>query len=155
MSQKNISRLDSYALMIIALCALFVSIWQVNLQRKHDRISMMPYLEWNNGQDKEGFTWVKLKNKGFGPAVIESGAIVTADTTFNDWKSAIHHFDSSVDIKQWTTVGQLTLLPNEEFLMVTAKGGETPVNYTFEIKYKDAYDYEYEDRLQHVGYPFR
>ena len=155
MSKSTISKLDSYALMIIALSALIVSIWQVNLQRKHDRISVMPYMDWQMGQDDEGYVWLKVKNKGFGPAFIESGRIETSDSTFRDWKVALHYLDPSIKVNRHSSMGKFTLLPQEEFLLVAAKGGEKAMNINFKVKFKDAYDYEYEDNYRHNGYPFR
>ena len=155
MPKKTISKLDSYALMIIALSALFVSIWQVNLQRKHDRIAVMPYLDWVKEKDAEGFTRLNLKNKGFGPAVFQKGDIVLEDSAFKDWKKALAYLDSSIDVKQHVTFGAFTLLPGEDITLVTAKGGKEVIQIKFQVQFKNVYDDEFADDYSHSGYPFR
>ena len=157
MSKRNfITKLDSYALTIIALCAVIVSIWQARQQRFHDRISVMPYLDWQMERDDDGFHWLKVKNKGFGPAFIREGRIITTDSSFRDWKAALNYLDSSIVLSRWTSVmGKLTLLPQEEFVFVAAKGGQKDIILTFEIEFKDAYDYKYEDSQKYIGSPFQ
>jgi len=155
MANNPMSKLDSYALMIIALSALFVSVWQVNLQRKHDRISVMPYLEWKKEKDSDGYTMLKVKNKGFGPAIFQSGHLDAEGRQYRDWKKALANLDTSIDVSQSTVFGQFTLLPGEEVILVTAKGGEKVVQFAFQVAFKDVYDNEYDDQYQHTGYPFR
>ena len=156
MAKNHISKLDSYALMIIALSALFVSIWQVNLQRKHDRIAIMPYLEWKSEKNEQGFTSLIMKNKGFGPAIIQKGLIHLEDTIFRDWAKAISHLDPSVTINQSTVMGgEFTLLPGEEMRLVTAKGGDIPISLSYKVEFENLYGDEYDDEYSHVGYPFR
>ena len=39
---KSSSKIDSIALVVIALSAVVVSIWQVNLTRVHNRLTVKP-----------------------------------------------------------------------------------------------------------------
>lgn len=156
MSKSNISKLDSYALMIIALSALCVSIWQVNSQRKHDRFSVMPYLEWETAKDEQGYVQLKIRNKGYGPAIFQKGYLQLEDTVFKDWGKALRYLDPSLDIKQSILLGgAYTLLPGEELFLVTAKGGEVPITLTYRVEFENLYEDSYEDHYTHVGYPFR
>jgi hypothetical protein len=58
-----------------------ISIWQVNHQRKHDRISLMPYVSWIT-ESKGDTTSHKVWNKGAGPTLITNYTIRINDSTF-------------------------------------------------------------------------
>lgn len=61
---------------VIALCALSLSIWQGMATRKHNRLSFRPHLTtWANSNAEKGFYSVELINNGIGPAVIEDFSI--------------------------------------------------------------------------------
>lgn len=55
---------------VIALCALFVTIWQGVQNRRHNRLSMRPLLHFDF-LAKDGIVSISLKNTGVGPAVIK------------------------------------------------------------------------------------
>lgn len=73
---------------VIAFCALGLSIWQGVLARKHNRLSFRPHLSWMINSDAEkGFYSVELINNGIGPAIIENfsvkvdGKLISGDGT--------------------------------------------------------------------------
>ncbi|MCF9094347.1 hypothetical protein, partial [Vibrio parahaemolyticus] len=67
--------LSQYASEIIALCALFLTVYQASSQRRQNRISLKPHLDlfterhFNNGV---GRIEIYLINNGLGPAFIET-----------------------------------------------------------------------------------
>ncbi|MCE7994529.1 MAG: hypothetical protein HEP71_21270 [Roseivirga sp.] len=154
MERKHFSKLDSYSLMIIALSALIVSIWQVNQQRKHDRISVRPYLDWSQSMNQDGYILIDLKNKGFGPAFFEQGELHVGDQRFKDWKQGLKLADSAITIKSSTSLGKFTLLPGEVIHLVAAKGGTKNIDITYKVSFEDAYGQQFEDYMQYVGQPF-
>ncbi len=141
MSNKSISKLDSYALTTIALLAVFVSIWQANHQRKHDRLSLMPYVNWTTYTTGDT-TKVGLWNKGNGPAIITDYTFLVNDSTFTSWNSALSYADSTIVTLGSRTFGSYILAPNEEIVLISYKAGETQkggmrINITFESVYGD------------------
>jgi hypothetical protein len=154
MSKKFISKLDSYALMIIALSALAVSIWQVHQQRLHDRISVRPYLEWTQYMDHEGYIVVELKNKGFGPAFFEKGLLHVGDQSFKSWKEGLALADSSIQVQRNVSLGKFTLLPGETLHLVSARAGQKQIDITYRVDFEDAYGQQFNDYMQYVGRPF-
>jgi hypothetical protein len=56
--------------MIIALCALFVSISQMLIQRRHNQLSVRPFLDYNRAVNNGACWKVELFNAGAGPAFI-------------------------------------------------------------------------------------
>jgi len=68
---------------IVSLCAIFISlltlvifIYQTNLTRKQNHLSILPYLALDSSINHyEGTLELELKNLGIGPAIIESRKI--------------------------------------------------------------------------------
>lgn len=154
MKNRPLSRLDSYALTVIALSAVVVSIWQAYQQRLHDRISVRPYLEWIQSQNDEGYTYLQIKNKGFGPAFFKTGEITVGDSTYRDWRKALQAADSTIDVARTSSLGRYTLLPGEQFNLVSAKGGYQDIDIIFKVEFEDAYGTDFDDGLTLSGRPF-
>jgi hypothetical protein len=58
---------------VIALCALGISVWQGIQTRKHNKLSFRPHLTtWTHSNIEKGFYAIELINNGLGPAIIES-----------------------------------------------------------------------------------
>ena len=71
----NTDRLLGLSAILVSLCTLFVFLYQTNLIRKQQYMSVYPYLEiGHNGiqTDKYNFT---IENKGIGPAIIEDFSV--------------------------------------------------------------------------------
>jgi hypothetical protein len=61
---------------VIALCALGLSVWQGMVARKHNKLSFRPHLTtWSHSDAEKGFYVLELINNGIGPAVIEEFSI--------------------------------------------------------------------------------
>lgn len=58
---------------VIAMCAVLISIWHGIETRRHNRLSVMPHLTtWTYSSDEKQTYTVELINNGIGPALIES-----------------------------------------------------------------------------------
>lgn len=61
---------------IIALCALFLTIWQARQTQRHNKLSVTPFLTtWSTQEFTSHHYRVLLLNNGIGPALIRSFAI--------------------------------------------------------------------------------
>lgn len=69
-------KLSHYGILVIAISALIVSIWQVQLAQRHNKLSVKPYLRFqvsNSDFGEENFRHqLTLINSGLGPAIITS-----------------------------------------------------------------------------------
>jgi len=70
MGKIKIEKLSQYAVIIIALSALFVSVWQVRISHQHNKLSVKPYLDFHLIQIDSTLE-VSFSNEGFGPAIIK------------------------------------------------------------------------------------
>lgn len=69
----------AWASIIIACCALGLTIWQARITRKHNRLSVTPLLNVTKSRsmdDDEPYFALKLRNQGTGPAVIKSYSLL-------------------------------------------------------------------------------
>lgn len=83
---------------VIATCALGVTFWQACVMRKHNRLSVKPFLATTEGNDKKGdggkVSFV-IENCGVGPALIKSFALWDEDREVckNNRKAYEDHVD--------------------------------------------------------------
>ncbi len=88
----NSEKLVSLSAMSISLITLLIFIYQTNLMRKQNELSIMPYLGLSTTNDSGTFTFeLNLLNHGVGPAIIES---VTME--YQDQKYDLREFENSV-----------------------------------------------------------
>lgn len=69
------SWLSTNATNVIALSALAATFWQASISRKHNKLSVKPYLTTWNTTTPDGYAVVKIINNGVGPAHIKSFSI--------------------------------------------------------------------------------
>ena len=64
----------------IAVFAFVVTVWQAGVTRKHNRLSVKPFLNtWSEASEGSGVYEIRLNNIGIGPAIIESFEIRVDD----------------------------------------------------------------------------
>ena len=73
--QNQWDRITAVSGIFIALCALFISVWQGYLSREHNRLSVMPQLAINLDWHFENKSGLFVYNQGLGPARIKRVSI--------------------------------------------------------------------------------
>ena len=71
--------------MVIALCALGLTLYQAWLTRRHNRLSVMPHLDWTRARQRsdDGIALrFLLINTGIGPAIIKRREFLIAGKLF-------------------------------------------------------------------------
>lgn len=86
-------KLSHYGILIIAISALVVSIWQVQLAQKHNKLTVKPYLRFqisdsDFGED-EFSHHLRLINSGQGPAIIQSIEFAVEGKKTTDFTDAL------------------------------------------------------------------
>lgn len=125
MSSEKIStdRIIGLSAMMISLLTLIIFIYQTALMRTQSRLSVKPLLSFEtnmNFKDTVAIYTSKVKNKGLGPAIIESIDIVLEDQRYplnfrNFFKKAYPGLENYTDLELSTTLEKgSTLISNEE-----------------------------------------
>lgn len=84
MDNNKLEKLSHYAIIIIALSALFVSFFQTRIQHKHNKLSVKPILESSIEQQYDDtLSTVFVINRGVGPAIIKSFKFTYKGKTYN------------------------------------------------------------------------
>jgi hypothetical protein len=109
--------------MLIGICALGVSIFEVRIMREEQRANAWPRVEAfvNTGSDYV----MRLTNKGFGPAMLR-GVIVTVDgQPIKDWHGlTLAVFGDSVDFTQ-SKITDTVLAPQDNLEIFKPADGDS------------------------------
>lgn len=69
---------------VIALCALGLTVWQAVVARRHNKLSVTPYLTtWSHSDGGNNRYQIDLLNNGIGPALIKSFLIQIDDRSIS------------------------------------------------------------------------
>ena len=75
----NTDRIIGLSVMMISLLTLIIFIYQTNIMRAQSRLSVTPLLSFNQAESISDSTYrikCSIKNKGLGPAIVESVTII-------------------------------------------------------------------------------
>lgn len=78
-------KLSHYAIVLIAILAVVVSIWQVRISQEHNRLSVTPFMESFTGWISEDEWRLSLSNEGVGPAIITGIDYNWKGNTYKNW----------------------------------------------------------------------
>lgn len=98
MSTPRSERITQVSVVIIAVCAVVVSIWQgqisqkgLALAREHNRLTVKPYLDITRFTDSNDQTLeVKIVNHGYGPAIINEFSLIYDNQTYDNWNQVLN-----------------------------------------------------------------
>lgn len=79
----------AFASAVVAGCALFVTVWQTFVTRRHNRLSVRPHLDFGL---KTAFGYpivLNITNKGLGPALITSVSLLHDGKTYEFSKTEV------------------------------------------------------------------
>lgn len=117
-SKEMIVALSANAVSIITL---LIFIYQTNLMREQQHISVWPYLEWLPSCCSEEFgAYIQVENKGIGPAAVQS---VTVRLNGKEMNSVEELFTEAVGHSNFdyytSTVESRVLAPGEKIKMIS------------------------------------
>ncbi len=130
--------IDKLASLFVALCALFVAVWNSYQTRKHYRITVRPALAISNiFRGETDFYGIRLVNAGPGPAVLHSLGIHFLDepieTSHQGWINALKRAGLCAD--NWHLIrpkpGSI-LKSGESFWLLRTKVLKEGANHTIE-----------------------
>lgn len=121
-SKISSDRVVSFSAIFISLLTLVIFIYQTNLMRKQNFLSILPYLSVDTSINHvQGTFTLELKNLGIGPAIIESRKIKNEekwmDIDFVDFLQNFIQQDSSISIRS-TTLTKGTAIPANSSLIL-------------------------------------
>ncbi len=102
----------SFASLLVALCALLFTWYQVRLSREHNRLSVKPHIttfSYSKTIGTDAYLIVELMNNGLGPAIIINFKILFDGdlVSLNDQKKTTEHIKEHFQQPQDYLVAQL------------------------------------------------
>jgi hypothetical protein len=147
---KNAEVIVAACAAAISLISLAVAVKALKAQREHNYLSVRPIAHFSRG-DYEDCLFVKLKNYGAGPLLIENFTVQSAQSTH---KRLIDAFAGLAEKVTWDTFTDTldgrALAPNKEFVLVKATFDHSQedikamiraalAKMTLHVSYKDIY----------------
>lgn len=82
-------KLTQFLVMTIAVCAVIVSVWQVRISQQHNKLSVMPYLDFFSGWASDSTWRLSLMNEGIGPAIIKATELTYEGKVYSHWDAVL------------------------------------------------------------------
>lgn len=89
MSMTKTERISHYAIMIVAVSALIVSVWQVQISQEHNRLSVRPYMDFFSGWKNTDQWELTLSNEGVGPAIFQEIDYHYQGKIYSNWDECL------------------------------------------------------------------
>lgn len=147
MALSRIEKLSHYAVVVIAVSALVVSVWQAGITIKHNKLTVKPYLDFHIVQIDSTIT-VKFSNEGFGPAILEEVSFFYEDEQYQSVWQVLEKMD---EIDSWAGSFNYNpgtvVAPGAEKLLVSLKGGQHVRGVKALFRYKSIYEESFDMEL--------
>ena len=153
MSKINSEKLSHYAVVVIALTAVFISLWQGRLMQKHNELTVRPYFNFSkNWQDIDGRNYftLELANQGYGPAIILEYTITVNGKKFNSWPEAFREVGMDNLVTQSSTYdpGDVWAANQKQYILsLNDFTPEMSKNMVLRIRFKSIYDEEFKAEM--------
>ncbi|MDN5199785.1 hypothetical protein QQ008_00385 [Fulvivirgaceae bacterium BMA10] len=142
MALSKTERLSHYGILIIAISALVVSVWQVRILQQHNKLTVKPYLDFTIVYSSEKIMKVTLSNQGFGPAIFEKLTYKYQGKEYSSWEEVLKEANQWENVKGWFNYGPNTIMaPGSELtLLRLAKEDFKQIGIQLDIVYQSIYE---------------
>ena len=148
MPMTKTERLSHYGVLIIALTAVVVSVWQGRISQRqleiaieHNKLTVKPYLEFTKHIDgSQDILEIEISNQGYGPAIIRRFEVMHKDVTFNAWNPALEAAGVDDGIRQiYNFDAGSVVAPGTNRIILRLITPNTNKNLRFKIVYESIY----------------
>ena len=137
---NRIEKISHYAVVVIAVSALVVSIWQANITIQHNKLTVKPYLDFHVNQQDSQVT-VSFSNEGFGPAIIDRILFYYKDQQFENIFGVLEEMGETDNWLGSYNYGPGTVIsPGSRKLIINMTGGFHRRGVKTLIRYKSIYE---------------
>ena len=148
MASSKIERASHFAVIFIAISALFISIWQGYIAQKHNRLTVRPYFNITAGTNsingQQHFS-VLLANQGYGPAIIKKFEITVDGKVQDNWNEALRALDIESSLRGAANFQPQDVFgPGREQSLLTVLDYKISNRINLKITYQSIYEEEFE-----------
>lgn len=148
MALSKTEKLSHYGVLIIALTAVVVSVWQGRLSQRqleiaveHNKLTVRPYLEFvKNIDGGNDLMEINLANQGYGPAVVESIIIGYENQQYNVWNPVLDAANENNNIRQIYNYSEGSVVaPGTDRTILRLKSENETKGISVLIRYRSIY----------------
>lgn len=137
---NRIEKLSHYAVVVLAVSALVVSVWQANITIQHNKLTVKPYLDYRLTQQDSVLT-VNFSNEGFGPAILEKVDFYYQGKHFKTIWGVLEEMGEVDNWRGSFNYGTGTVIsPGANKLLISLHGGSDPRGIKTVMLYKSIYE---------------
>lgn len=159
--KRKFDQINSIALLVIAVSALFISVWQGIENRNFNKLSLRPYLKYDFSNSADGLS-VSIRNAGQGVAIVKGMQVLIDEKPYESWKTALKAISEDIEIlnEAWIYDDQI-VTPSEKLMLIKMtpihfQGKELKIEITLESIYGESqtqlftYSYGPERKEEHL-----
>ena len=148
MALSKTERLSHYGVLIIALTAVAVSVWQGRLSQRqleialeHNKLTVRPYLEFvKNIDGSNDLMEIHVGNQGYGPAVVESIELGYKNKKYDAWNPVLAAADENSNIRQIYNYSKGSVVaPGTDRTILRLKSENETKGISILIRYRSIY----------------
>lgn len=153
MSMSRTERISHYGVLLIAITAVVVSVWQGRISQKqlelsiqHNKLTVKPYLDITRFTDSsEGTLEVNLANQGYGPAVVKSFELEYEGKTYSNWNAVLNAAGESNNISYLRNYADGSVIaPGRDDVLCRLQTKFDQKEITIRIRYESIYEEAFE-----------
>lgn len=150
MMSSGIEKLSHYGIVVIAVAAVVVSIWQVRILQDHNKLSVKPLMDFLLVTNEDSVLNVSISNRGIGPAIIQDIKYTYQDSTASEWYPILSSANILERVTTQMNYGKNTVLsPDSEYTILRVKKANyAPIGIRVDITYQSIYEEEYEINIR-------
>jgi len=148
MSMSKPERLSHYGILVIALTAVVVSVWQGRISQKqleiaieHNKRTVRPYIEITKIIDgSDNLLEIEVSNQGYGPARIHKFELLHDGQVFDAWNPVLEAAGLNEGIRQLYNYNEGSVVaPGAPRIILRLKTPNTTKNLGINIVYESIY----------------
>jgi hypothetical protein len=146
----TLERLSHYAILVIALLAVVVSVWQGQILQAHNKLSVKPFMDYLTATRADSTNTiiqsVTLSNRGIGPAIIQDVTYSFKNVDFNTLTEVLDSVGIRSEVRTMYEYGENTVLsPDNELLVLRIeKKDYKRIGISVSIQYQSIYEEDFE-----------
>ena len=120
-SADRVDRILSLSAIVAAAAAVGVAVYEAHIDREHQRVSVWPYVQQYNSNDRGVYTR-NVQNVGIGPALVRSFQVRVDGAPQRNWSEVVGVMtgvDSTVSFSYGSLGRGMVLLPGVPYTLLT------------------------------------
>lgn len=140
--RRRFDKINSIAILIIALSALFVSVWQGIETRNFNKLSMTPYLKYKLTNADSVLT-LSIRNVGQGVAIITDMEVKVDGKPYDSWEEALAAISEDMSMLRQLWISSNEIITSQENITLMSStiadfgGKQLSIDIEYESMYGD------------------